>query len=274
MGTPQHGVLVQIQLLRSYADPSAKTASGRFISAPSDRAGQAPLWEYFGGHNCPCGKLIWASADGYGIRIIQMYSQALAESGKAGACVAYAPPVAGTKSGNGLLGRHARLGRASVRCREVPRRHAQPPPRRAAHRRRVAVERRRATGCSHATAASSRTARRASTARRARCASNKPVNGMERTQRRRGLLARRRRRRHLLVRQRALLRLDGRQSRSTSPCSAWSARASGKGYWLFAVRRRHLQLRRRALLRFARRLRSSLRRSCRCSARRPARATG
>ncbi len=101
MGTPQHGVLVQIQLLRSYADPAAKTATGRFISAPSDRAGDAPLWEYFGGTNCPCHKLIWASASGYGLRIIQMYSQALVESGMAGACVAYAPPVAGAKSGNG-----------------------------------------------------------------------------------------------------------------------------------------------------------------------------
>jgi Mannosyl-glycoprotein endo-beta-N-acetylglucosaminidase len=101
MGTPQHGVLVQIQLLRSYADPSARTASGRFISAPSDRAGLAPLWEYFGGHNCPCGKLIWASADGYGLNIIEMYSQALAESGMAGACVPYAPPVAGRTSGTG-----------------------------------------------------------------------------------------------------------------------------------------------------------------------------
>jgi hypothetical protein len=101
MGTPQHGVLVQIQLLRSYADPSARTASGRFISAPSDRAGLAPLWEYFGGHNCPCGKLIWASADGYGLRIIEMYSQALAESGLAGACVPYAPPGVGPTSGTG-----------------------------------------------------------------------------------------------------------------------------------------------------------------------------
>jgi Mannosyl-glycoprotein endo-beta-N-acetylglucosaminidase len=101
MGTPQHGVLVQIQLLRSYADPSAKAASGRFISAPSDRAGMAPLWEYFGGHNCPCGKLIWASADGYGLDIIQMYSQALFESGMAGACVPYAPPVGGPTSGTG-----------------------------------------------------------------------------------------------------------------------------------------------------------------------------
>jgi len=102
MGTPQHGVLVQIQLLRSYADPTAKTAPNRFISAPNDgRQGAAPLWEYFGGHNCPCGKLIWASADGYGVRIIQMYSQALAESGLAGACVPYAPPVAGATSGTG-----------------------------------------------------------------------------------------------------------------------------------------------------------------------------
>jgi hypothetical protein len=101
MGTPQHGVLVQIQLLRSYADPSASKAKGRFISAPSDRAGTAPLWEYFGGNNCPCHKLIWASAPDYGLRIIQMYSQALADNGKAGACIAYAPPTAGSKSGDG-----------------------------------------------------------------------------------------------------------------------------------------------------------------------------
>jgi len=101
MGTPQNGVLEQIQLLRSYADPSARTAPGRLISAPSDRAGQAPLWEYFGGHNCPCGKLIWASADGYGLRVIEMYSQALVESGMAGACIAYAPPVSGATSGTG-----------------------------------------------------------------------------------------------------------------------------------------------------------------------------
>ena len=101
MGTPQHGVLVQIQLLRSYADPSAATASGRFISAPSARAGKAPLWEYFGGHNCPCGSLIWASADGYGLRVIEMYSQALVESGLAGACVPYAPAPSGKGSGSG-----------------------------------------------------------------------------------------------------------------------------------------------------------------------------
>jgi hypothetical protein len=101
MGTPQHGVLVQIQLLRSYADPTTAKLTDRLISAPSDRVGKAPLWEYFGGHNCPCGKLIWASANGYGLRIIQMYSQALADNGKAGACVPYSPPVAGPTSGTG-----------------------------------------------------------------------------------------------------------------------------------------------------------------------------
>ena len=101
MGTPQHGVLVQIQLLRSYADPSTKTLPGRFISAPSDRVGAAPLWEYFGGTNCPCGKLIWASAADYGLTIIGIYSQALAEAGLAGSCVPYAPPVAGPSSGTG-----------------------------------------------------------------------------------------------------------------------------------------------------------------------------
>jgi hypothetical protein len=101
MGTPAKGVRTQIHLLRSYADPSAKTAPNRLISAPSDRAGMAPLWEYFGGNNCPCGKLIWASANDYGLRIIKMYSEALAESGKAGACIPYAPPTGGTKSGSG-----------------------------------------------------------------------------------------------------------------------------------------------------------------------------
>jgi hypothetical protein len=101
MGTPQHGALMQMQLLRSYADPATRNMPGRLISAPSDRVGAAPLWEYFGGHNCPCGKLIWASADDYGLIIIKMYSQALAESGLAGACVPYAPPHSGPSSGSG-----------------------------------------------------------------------------------------------------------------------------------------------------------------------------
>lgn len=101
MGSPAHGVKMQMQLLRSYADPSVASGTGRLLNAPSDRRGLAPLWEYFGGSNCPCNKLIWASADDYGLRIIEMYSQALAEAGKAGACVPYAPPTAGAKSGTG-----------------------------------------------------------------------------------------------------------------------------------------------------------------------------
>ena len=39
MGTPQHGVLVQIQLLRSYADPSTKTAT--VASSPRRRTASA-----------------------------------------------------------------------------------------------------------------------------------------------------------------------------------------------------------------------------------------
>jgi Mannosyl-glycoprotein endo-beta-N-acetylglucosaminidase len=99
--SPNYGARVQIQLLRSYADPSVKNVSGRLIAAPSDRAGMAPLWEYFGGTNCPCGKLIWASAPNYGLRIIQMYDQALVESGKGGACVPYSPATTATPSGSG-----------------------------------------------------------------------------------------------------------------------------------------------------------------------------
>ena len=101
MGSPRHGVLMQVQLLRSYADPTSKTMPGRLISAPSDRVGAAPLWEYFGGTNCPCGKLIWASAPGYGLTVIRMYSQALAFSGLAGACVPYSPRHVGRGSGAG-----------------------------------------------------------------------------------------------------------------------------------------------------------------------------
>jgi hypothetical protein len=101
MGTPQHGVLVQIQLLRSYADGSTRNLHDRLISAPSDRVGAAPFWEYFGGDNCPCGKLIWASAHNYGLYILQMYDQALSESGMGGACVPYATPHTGPTSGSG-----------------------------------------------------------------------------------------------------------------------------------------------------------------------------
>ena len=122
-GPPQHGVLradaTAAQLRRPVGEDAARPVrSPRRPTAP----GMAPLWEYFGGHNCPCGKLIWASADDYGLIIIQMYSQALAESGLAGACVPYAPPVAGPDVGHRLLGRDARPRRAPARERGVLRR--------------------------------------------------------------------------------------------------------------------------------------------------------
>ena len=95
------GVRNQIQLLRSYADATTKNMSGRLRSAPSDRVGDAPIWEYFGGSNCPCGKLIWASAKNYGIYILKMYSEALVYSGVRAACVPYAPGNNAHSSGSG-----------------------------------------------------------------------------------------------------------------------------------------------------------------------------
>jgi hypothetical protein len=98
--TPQIGVRANIHLLRSYADPTAKGLSGRVRSAPSDRAGIAPIWELFGG-NSATGKLIWASAPDYGLRIIQLYSDALVLNGARAACLPYFPGSNELKSGNG-----------------------------------------------------------------------------------------------------------------------------------------------------------------------------
>jgi hypothetical protein len=73
-------VRAQIQLLRGYADPKSRNLPDRLRMPPSDRIGLAPWWEYFGG-NSPTGKLIWASAPDYGIRILQLYSGALMFNG-------------------------------------------------------------------------------------------------------------------------------------------------------------------------------------------------
>ena len=99
--TARLGVLNQIQLLRSYADATAAKLPHRLISAPSDRAGDAPIWEYFGGSNCPCGKLIWASGKNYGIDVLKLYSQALVFAGVRAACVPYAPGNNSQNSGAG-----------------------------------------------------------------------------------------------------------------------------------------------------------------------------
>jgi Mannosyl-glycoprotein endo-beta-N-acetylglucosaminidase len=99
--TAKLGVLNQIELLRSYADATTKNLKHQLISAPSDRVGDAPIWEYFGGSNCPCGKLIWASAKNYGIDILKLYSEALVFNGVDAACVPYAPGNNAHNSGNG-----------------------------------------------------------------------------------------------------------------------------------------------------------------------------
>ena len=99
--TAMVGARTQMQLLRSYADATTTHLPNRVISAPPDRVGAAPIWEYFGGHNCPCGKLIWASADNYGITIIKLYSRALIYSGVNAACVPYAPGNNAQNSGKG-----------------------------------------------------------------------------------------------------------------------------------------------------------------------------
>jgi hypothetical protein len=98
--TPQIGVRVNIHLLRGYADPLTRTMPGRLRMPPSDRIGLAPIWEYFGG-NSPTGKLIWASAPDYGLRIIQLYSGALVLNGARAECLPYFPGDNDQKHGNG-----------------------------------------------------------------------------------------------------------------------------------------------------------------------------
>jgi hypothetical protein len=107
--TPQIGVRANIHLLRSYADPTAKGLPNRVRSTDSLRAGTAPVWELFGGEipdGCTIGvnctkPLIWASADGYGTRIIERYSSALVMNGARAACLPYFPGGNDAKSGNG-----------------------------------------------------------------------------------------------------------------------------------------------------------------------------
>ncbi|MGQ0824203.1 MAG: hypothetical protein ACT4OX_04065 [Actinomycetota bacterium] len=98
--TPQIGVRANIHLLRSYADPTAIGLPDRVRSAPTDRDGIAPIWELFGG-NSATGKLIWASAHDYGLRIIELYSFALVLNGARAECLPYFPGSNDLKSGNG-----------------------------------------------------------------------------------------------------------------------------------------------------------------------------
>jgi Mannosyl-glycoprotein endo-beta-N-acetylglucosaminidase len=93
--TPQLGVRAQMHLLRGYADPLSRYLPDRLRMPPSDRIGLAPWWEYFGG-NSPTGKLIWASAPDYGIRILNLFSNALMFNGlwPLGGYPDVTPPVA------------------------------------------------------------------------------------------------------------------------------------------------------------------------------------
>ena len=148
-----------------------KTMPGRLISAPSDRVGDAPLWEYFGGSNCPCGKLSGRPRPNYGITVIQLYSQALVSTA---ASPARACPTA--RRTTGRL-RHRLLGgdRPTASCtRSGPRTSTATCTHMHSTRRSSAASPRRrrpGTGSSDATAASSRSGRRTSTARPARCIS-------------------------------------------------------------------------------------------------------
>ncbi|MDZ4827934.1 MAG: glucosaminidase domain-containing protein [Actinomycetota bacterium] len=98
--TPQIGVRNHIHLLRGYADPLTRGLPDRLRMPPSDRIGLAPIWELFGG-NSTTGKLIWASAHDYGLRIIALYSEALVLNGARAACLPYFPGSNDTKTGNG-----------------------------------------------------------------------------------------------------------------------------------------------------------------------------
>jgi hypothetical protein len=96
--TPNLGVRTQIHLLRGYADRTTRNMSGRLEEPPSDRVGVAPTWELFGGSS---GKAIWATAPDYGLRIIQLYSEALVYNGARAACLPYSPRAAARQSGKG-----------------------------------------------------------------------------------------------------------------------------------------------------------------------------
>lgn len=98
--TPQLGVRNHIHLLRGYADPLTRNLTDRLRMPPSDRIGLAPIWELFGG-NSASGKLIWASANDYGLRIIQLYSEALVMNGARAACLPYFPGSNDQKTGSG-----------------------------------------------------------------------------------------------------------------------------------------------------------------------------
>jgi hypothetical protein len=92
------GIRTQIHVLRGYADPSVRFMTNRLAKPPSDRIGVAPIWELFGGQS---GIAIWATAPDYGVRIIQLYSDALVFNGARRECLPYSPIAVSNPSGSG-----------------------------------------------------------------------------------------------------------------------------------------------------------------------------
>jgi len=92
------GIRNQIQLLRGYADATTAGMSGRLMMPPSDRIGVAPIWELFGGSS---GIAIWATAPGYGLSIITLYSDALVHSGARPECLPYSSANVVSPKGKG-----------------------------------------------------------------------------------------------------------------------------------------------------------------------------
>ena len=84
--TARLGIRHQIHLLRGYADATTADMDGRLLNPPSDRVGAAPIWELFGGAS---GTVIWATDPGYGLKIIELYSDALVHSGARSECLPY-----------------------------------------------------------------------------------------------------------------------------------------------------------------------------------------
>ena len=95
------GVRTQIQLLRSYADATTKNMPDRLISAPSDRVGAAPIWEYFGGTTARAESSSGRARTTTGSASSRCTPQALVYNGVNAACVPYAPGNNAQNSGNG-----------------------------------------------------------------------------------------------------------------------------------------------------------------------------
>ena len=254
-------VLAQLRRSRPRRRPRAGSSRRRRTGS-----GTAPLWEYFGGSNCPCGKLIWASANGYGLDIIR-------------------DVLASTRRERPR--RRVRPVRAAASpARRRARDTGRSPPTAVVHpdRRRVVPRRPARALDSHAPLIGGESTSDATGywllgrdggifsyggahfyGSTGAIQLNKPVNGMRRTADNGGYWLVADDGGIFSVRRRPFLRLDGWLAPQPARARHGTHRQRQR---LLALRfrRRHLQLRRRALLRLARRNTNSRHRSCRCNA--------